>query len=115
LPRTGDNELVYVPRAFSHQAQFEAAVARVARKLGPDFLSVTPTLGYDWYEEPAVFFLVVLSDAASRRDQLLQSTERVLKAIVRQVKPLEEWGVLPYFDYRSQSEQARVDQRALAS
>jgi hypothetical protein len=106
---------VYVPRAFSHQAQFEAAVARVARKLGPDFLSVTPTLDYDWQGEEAVFFLVVLSDAASRRDQILRSTDKVSDAIRQQVQPLEEWGVLPYFSFRSESEQARIDQRALAS
>jgi hypothetical protein len=26
--------------------------------------------------------------------------------IVQHVEPLEQWGVLPYFSYRSQSEQA---------
>jgi len=49
--------------------------------------------------------MVVLSDAASRRDQLLSVTNGVSNAIVQQVEPLEQCGVLPYFKFRSQSEQ----------
>jgi hypothetical protein len=78
-------------------------------------LSLTPTLGSDWQGEPAVFFLVVLSDAASRRDQLVRSTTEVSDLIDQQVQPLERWGVIPYFDFRSQSEQARIDQHSLAT
>jgi len=32
----------------------------------------------------------------------------------QQVQPLEEWGVLPYFDFRTQSEQARIEEPARA-
>ncbi|HEY6392135.1 MAG TPA: hypothetical protein VIX89_12700 [Bryobacteraceae bacterium] len=90
-------------------------MARAARRLGSHVLSVTPTLEADWSGEPAAFFMVVLSDAASRRDQLLKVTNEVSDAIVQQVQPLEEWGVLPYFNFRSESEQARIDQHTLAS
>jgi hypothetical protein len=107
--------VVYVPAAFARQAKFEAAVARATRGLGPDILSVTPTLGNDWTGEPAVFFMIVLSDAASRRERLLEVTDRVSNTIVRKVEPLDEWGVLPYFNFRSQSEQARIDEKSLAS
>jgi hypothetical protein len=106
---------VYVPRAFAQQARFYAAVARATQRLGPHILSVTPTLASDWSGEPAAFFTVVLSDAASRRDQLLKVTNQVSNAIVQQVQPLEEWGVLPYFNFRSESEQARISQPSLAS
>jgi len=74
-----------------------------------------PTLGNDWSGEPAVFFMIILADAASRRDQLLKVTNRVSTLIVQQVQPLEQWGVLPYFDFRSQSEQARIGPQSLAS
>ena len=110
-----DNGVVYVPRAFARQAQFYAAVARAARHLGSHVLSVTPTLESDWSGEPAAFFLIVLTDAASRRDRLLEVTKQVHHAIVQQVQPLEKWGVLPYFNYRSESEQARINQQTLAS
>jgi hypothetical protein len=58
--------------------------------------------------------MVILSDAASKRDQLLSVTDRVSKTIVREVEPLEAWGVLPYFNFRSQSEQAKLNEPTLA-
>jgi hypothetical protein len=112
--RTRDNEGVYVPTAFAQQARFQAVVARVAKDLAPHVVNIIPTLGNDWSGEPAVFFMVILADFASRRDQLLSISNRVEQAIIEQVQPLEQWGVLPYFNFRSQSEQARLDQPALA-
>jgi hypothetical protein len=58
--------------------------------------------------------MVILSDAASRRAQLLNISNQVSEAIVGEVQPLEQWGVLPYFNFRSQSEQARLNQPTLA-
>lgn len=102
---------MYLPRAFTRQPQFFEAISRAAEGvLGPDVLSVTPSLGENWMGDEAVFFLVILSDEASRGD-LLKTTRRVERAIVDQVEPLEEWGVLPYFDYRNQSEQADIERR----
>jgi hypothetical protein len=103
-----------VLRAFIHQSQFKAAIARAKKHVAPDVVSIIPTLGNDWSGEPAVFFMVILSDAASRRDQLLSVTDRVSKTIVGEVEPLDEWGVLPYFNFRSQSEQANLNQPNLA-
>ena len=115
LIKTRDNGFVYIPRAFAQLSLFQAAVARAARQLAPHVVDITPTLGNDWSGEPAVFFMIILADAASRRDQLLKVTNQVSSLIVQQVQPLEQWGVLPYFNFRSQSEQARIDQHALAS
>ena len=114
VAQTRDNKVVYVPTAFAQEARFQATVTRVAQRLAPHVVSIIPTLGNDWSGEPAVFFMVILSDAASRRDQLLKISNQVSEAIVRDVQPLEQWGVLPYFNFRSQSEQAKLDQPALA-
>ncbi len=100
---------MYVPQAFVNQAEFQAVVSRTAQGPGPGVVRVIPTLGDDWSGEPAVFFMVILSDAASKRDQLLNIVDRVSKAIVHQVEPLERWGVRPYFNFRSQSEQAKLE------
>ncbi|HXB70438.1 MAG TPA: hypothetical protein VNY05_19470 [Candidatus Acidoferrales bacterium] len=104
---------MYLPTAFAQQARFQAAVARAAQRLTPHVVGIIPTLGNDWSGEPAVFFMVILADAASRRDQLLNITNQVSQAIVQQVQPLEQWGVLPYFNFRSQSEQAKLNQPTL--
>jgi hypothetical protein len=111
---TRDNEVVYVPKAFAEQDRFQLAIARTAQRLAPHVVSITPTLGDDWSGEPAVFLMVILTDAASQRDQLLNVSNQVSQAIVQQVQPLEQWGVLPYFNFRSQSEQAKLNQPALA-
>jgi hypothetical protein len=102
------------PRAFVRQSQFKAAIARAAQRLAPDVVSIIPTLGDDWSGERAVFFMVILSDAASRPEQLLNVTNQVSNTIVNELEPLEEWGVLPYFNFRSQSEQAKLNEPTLA-
>jgi hypothetical protein len=96
---------VYVAKALAQQAQFFAAVAQAASAL--PIVSVTPSLGTDWNGESAVFFQVVLADGTPR-SQLLNLTKQISQTIIKQVQPLEEWGVLPYFDFRTQSEQARI-------
>ncbi|MGO9258942.1 MAG: hypothetical protein ACLQU1_21865 [Bryobacteraceae bacterium] len=107
LSKAWDNGFVYIARAFTQQARFFAAVAEAASGLPHAIVSVTPSLGTDWNGEAAVFFQVVLA-AGSSRGQLLNLTKQVSWAIVQQVQPLEEWGVLPYFDFRTQSEQAEI-------
>lgn len=106
---------MYVPTAFAQQAQFQSAVNRAAQQLAPQVIDLTFTLGNDWTGEAAVFFMVILSNAASRRDQLLRTTSQVSNAIVQMVQPLEQWGVLPYFNFRSEAEQAKINERSLAS
>jgi hypothetical protein len=105
---------MYVPRAHVDQRQFMDDIKRAAQSLAPEVVDIIPTLGNDWTGEPAVFFTVILSDAVARMpDQLLKVTNRVSDFMVQQVAPLEEWGVLPYFTFRTHAEQAKVE-RSLA-
>lgn len=106
---------MFVPAALAQQAQFQAAVNRAARQLRPHVVDLTFTLGNDWSGEPAVFFMVILSNAASRREQLLRITNQVSNALVQMVQPSEQWGVLPYFNFRSEAEQAKINGQSLAS
>ncbi len=102
---------MYIPRASAQQTQFLAAVSRATQHLvGTEVVSVIATLGSDWSGEAAVFFTVILSDEASRHN-LLNTIKRVQHGILTLLQPLEQWGVLPYFNFRSQSEQAAIDRR----
>lgn len=96
------------------QEQFAAAVADVERLLSPQVVRVRHTLGHDWSGEPAVFFRIVLSEANSNRDQLWEVTNRISNLIEDRIEPLEKWGVLPYFNFRSQSEQVQLKDPAWA-
>jgi len=107
-----DNGRVYIPRALAHQSQFFAAVAQV--RFPPGVASVTPTLGTDWNGESAVFFQVVIDDHSVPRSELLALTKQISHTIVQQIRPLEEWGVLPYFSFLTQSENARVKEPSWA-
>jgi hypothetical protein len=100
---------MYIARAFSHQDEFFEAIAKVP--LPPGVVSVTPTLGTDWYGDSAVFLKVVLADSVPR-DQLLALTKQVSWNIVMQVQPLAEWDVLHYFDFLIESENARMKEPA---
>lgn len=112
--KTRDNEFVYIAKAFANQAQFFDAIEQVAIALSPQVVSVTPRLGTDWDEESAVFLEVILADNAVPRAQLLSFTKEVSRAIVRQVRPLEEWGVLPHFRFLTETEKSRIKEPAWA-
>lgn len=80
----------------------------------PEVVRVRYDVGDDSTGEPAVFFRILLSDSASRRDRLRDVASRVETAVFRQMEPMEQWGVYPYFSYRSQSEQAQLNDPAWA-
>jgi hypothetical protein len=113
FPKTRDSEVVYVARAFAQQAQLDEAINDLKPALGPDVVRLRYTLGQDWTGDPAIFFRIVLSDQASR-DQLHNATMQIQNAIVQRLERLEQWGVLPYFSYRSQAEQAALQEEAWA-
>jgi hypothetical protein len=109
-----DNGIVIIPRASTQQGQFDSAVAEVERTLAPQVVRIRYTLGDDWSGEPAVFSRILPSDAASRHDRLWDVTDQVSTVIDQRIEPLEQWGVLPYFNFRSQSEQAQLNEPAWA-
>jgi hypothetical protein len=105
---------VNIARAFVQQAQLDEAVGNLKPALGSDVVTLRYTLGQDWSGEPAIFFRVVLSERASQRDQLWRSTSQIENTIMQRLQPLEEWGVLPYFSFRSMAEQAALQEEAWA-
>jgi hypothetical protein len=66
------------------------------------------TFGNDWSGDPAIFFWIVLSDDASDPKNLRQVTSAIKHTIRQQIDPLDQWGLIPYFSFRSQSEQAKL-------
>ena len=78
----------------------------VVGKLGNEVVRVKYSLGTDSSGEPSIFFRIVLSDAASREDGLADVTGRIATILFDEIRPYENWGLLPYFSFRSKSEQA---------
>jgi len=111
-PDPSNNKGVHIAKAFVHQAEFFDALAQV--QLPSHVLGVTPSLGTDWDGESAVFIQVVLDDIAVPRSQLLAYTKQISQAIGQRIRPLEDWGVLPYFDFQMESENAKLNEPSWA-
>ncbi len=104
-----------LPAAYKRPAEFAAEVAEVEKRLKPQVVRIRHYFDDDATGEPAVFFLVVLSDEASRLEILRDTTKRIEDEIERSVEPSYKWDVLPYFRYRSESEQSHLNSPAWAA
>jgi len=61
----------------------------------------------DWSGHPAMYFRVILSDEASRKDGLAEVTGRVKQRLFGELG-LAAFNHIPYFRFRSESEQATL-------
>ncbi len=102
-----------VPSGMVKEAEIDRRVKAVARKLAPDVVRIRYHIGSDWTGDSSIFFRILLSDAASREERLADVTGRVRSRLLEELRPAE-WGLLPYFDFRSQSEQAVLREEAWA-
>src|SRR5450432_157620 len=104
-----------VPSFLINQAEIAKGVKKVEKMFKPDVVRIGHTIAESWIGDPAIYFRVLLSDAAGARivnsvtnrlegGRELQS--KIEDHMERQVDPLGKWGLFPHFEYRSVSEQA---------
>jgi hypothetical protein len=94
--------------------QLSAKIAALEARLLPEVVRIRYTVGEDTSEQPAIFFRVLLSDRASRADRLRQVTKRVRNMVYQEIDPINSWGLVPYLRFRSESEQAELQEPAWA-
>ncbi len=95
-----------VPSGIVNQTQLAKDVANAIQKLGNEVVRVRHSVGEDTSGEPSIFFRIILSDAASREDTLADVTGRIATVLFEEIRPYENWGLIPYVSFRSTSEQA---------
>jgi hypothetical protein len=83
----------------------------IARDLAPDVVRIRLNVRHDWSGEPALYFRVILSDDASRRERLAEVTDRVRASLSDKLR-LDSLEHFPYVRFRSQSEQATLQEKA---
>jgi hypothetical protein len=98
-----------VPTGFVHQGQLAVEITKAKQNLGRDVVHVSYNLGSDATGEPSIFFRITLTDAASREDRLAEVTSRVAMILFDEIRPFENWGLNPYFNFRSQTEQQKCN------
>jgi hypothetical protein len=105
-----DTGIVYARAGFVNQTQLKQDVDAARQVLSPqEVVTVAYSVGEDWTDDPAIFFRIVLTDAASARDRLHDVATRVSSTVSDLVRPLEKWGLFPYFSFRSFSEQKTLN------
>jgi hypothetical protein len=103
---------MYLPSAVTKQAEIEGAIQCVQQSLGPDVARIRYEIGQDWSGQWAIFFRVVLSDDAARR-RLREVATRVVWGLAQQLD-FPGMNVFPYHNFRSVSEQAKLQEPAWA-
>ena len=82
-------------------------IDEVAKGLAPDVVRIRFNVAQDWSEHPAIYFRVILADDASGGDRLADVQSRVSAKLFDKLG-LASLDHIPYFRFRSQSEQARL-------
>jgi hypothetical protein len=102
-----------VPSGFVHQGKVDEAVRRAEASLIPDVVLIRYSIGSDWTGDPSIFFRVLLSDEASRPNRLQEVAQRVADRLINEVRS-DEFGFHAYFNFRSKSEQQKLNEPAWA-
>ncbi len=103
---------MHIPTRYIDYTEVANAVDEVIKTLGPEVVRVRYNIGEDWTGDPALYFRVVLADSAvDLRDleSVGRVTERIRRAFWDQVHPLENWGLFPHFNFRTNSEQEHLN------
>lgn len=99
------------PLALTHQPQIAAAIEEVVNELAPGVERIRYDIGQDWSGQWAIFFRVLLSDEASNERNLREIAPQIVWSISRRLD-LARLGMFPYFNFRSHSEQAALNEPA---
>jgi hypothetical protein len=83
-------------------------VKAAEEKFAPDVVRIRYHTGFDWSGDPAIFFRILLSDNASRRENLGDITARVRREIFNEFLRLGDSEYYPYTTFRSKSEQDKL-------
>ena len=93
-----------LPRGLRQTAELNRHVEELAPLL-PGVVDLRYRIDDDWSGDPGIFFSITLSDEAASRAILGQTSRRIMNLITERIDPMAQWDLIPYFSFRSQSEQ----------
>jgi hypothetical protein len=97
-----------VPAGHVHLGHLDEAIKQSIGLLGPEVAHVAYRIRPDTTGEPSIYFRILLVDSAFREETIAALTRHIAEVMKEAVRPIEDWGLFPYFNYRSKSSQ---DQR----
>lgn len=98
----------YLPRGVAQPLELVKNLNTLQSFLPPTVINWRYTIDNDWSGDPSIFFWITLSDEAAKPQNLPQVTKYITGVISQHINPREQWGLIPYVNFRSQSEQAAL-------
>ena len=92
----------------------EKQVREIEKMFPGEVVGIRYSLGDDWSGDPGIFFKVLLTDAASRREVIGDFVHRISWAL-SEIVFLDSPDYYPYVNYRSESEQQKLNDPAWPS
>jgi hypothetical protein len=104
---------MYLPTAAAKRPQINAAIRETMTEFAPSVRRINYSIAQDWDGQWALFLRVLLSNEASERNNLREVVPRVISSISDKLD-IPALGLFPYFDFRSEGEQAKMNDPAWA-
>lgn len=103
----------YIPQGVN-EYEIEAAVQRAARALrAVGVVRIRHNFGPDWTGDRSIFFRIVVADEVADKPKLSDLAQKIALKLMNEVKT-DEQGLHAYFNFRSLSEQAHLNEPAWA-
>ncbi len=104
---------MYPPATVAKRPIIHAAIAEAMKEFAPSVQRIRFSIEKDWDGQWALFLRVLLSNEASERNNLREVVPRVISSVSDKLD-IPGLGLFPYFDFRSESEQAEMKDPAWA-
>ena len=98
----------YLAKGIAQASELVQKFNQLAHVVIPGVVKWRYTFENDWSGDPAIFFWVIVTDEASAPRNLRQVKAAFISTINKHVDLPGEWGLIPYFNFRSRSEQANL-------
>jgi len=98
---------VFLSTGLIHQRELDTQIEHAKASLGPEVAHVAYRIGEDSTGAASIFFRITLHDWATAEDLITDISGRVATILFDQIRPLENWGLRPYFNFRGDSDQQR--------
>lgn len=102
-----------VPALLTNPNQLREHIRQTLPMLVLDVIRINYDIGHDAMGFPSIFFNIVLTDESSRPARLRHAVQRIALTLMNHLKT-DENGVHAYFNFRSQSEAAHINDPAWA-
>lgn len=94
------------PICLNNPVELERKIAQTISRLGPEVVRTRYNSGEDWAGDPAIYFRIVLADETTRDGSFSRVARRIRQAITNELRPQEDWNLLPYCSFRSVADEA---------